>query len=139
MVVGNFSLLAGINPKKLHEWYLGIYIDAFEWVEMPNTLGMSQFADGGKLASKPYVSSANYIHKMSNYCEDCHYSKSEKIGEKACPFNSLYWNFFITHKPKLEKNPRLAIVNKQIRDMDADLIKDIKLQAKKHIQNIETL
>ncbi|NDG15999.1 MAG: hypothetical protein EB110_10235 [Betaproteobacteria bacterium] len=139
MIVGNFSLLAGINPKKLHEWYLGVYIDAFEWVEMPNTLGMSQFADGGKLASKPYVSSANYINKMSNYCDGCHYSKNERLGEKACPFNSLYWNFFIVNTSKLEKNPRLAIVNKQIRSMDVNLIEDIKSQAKKHIQNIETL
>ena len=139
MIVGNFSLLAGIHPRKLHEWYLGIYIDAFEWVEMPNTLGMSQFADGGQLASKPYVSTANYINKMSNYCEGCHYSKNERLGEKACPFNSLYWNFFITNTSKLEKNPRLAIVNKQIRGMDINTIEDIKSQAKKHIQNIETL
>ncbi len=139
MVVGNFSLLVGINPKSLHEWYLGIYIDAFEWVEMPNTLGMSQFADGGKLASKPYVSSANYINKMSNYCEGCHYSKSEKIGDKACPFNSLYWNFFIVNNEQLRKNPRLAIVNKQIQNMDSDVIKSIQTQAKKHIQNIENL
>jgi len=137
MIVGNFSLLAGINPKSLHEWYLGIYIDAFEWVEMPNTLCMSQFADGGRLASKPYVSTANYINKMSNYCEECYYSKNERVGDKACPFNSLYWNFFITNSEKLIKNPRLAIVNKQIRDMDPALIKDIRLQAKKIIKNIE--
>ena len=139
MVVGNFSLLAGINPKSLHEWYLGIYIDAFEWVEMPNTLGMSQFADGGKLASKPYVSSANYINKMSNYCEGCHYSKNEKIGDNACPFNSLYWNFFIVNNKLLNKNPRLAIVNNQIQNMDGKTIKSIQMQAKKHIQNIEDL
>jgi len=139
MIVGNFSLLAGINPKSLHEWYLGIYIDAFEWVEMPNTLGMSQFADGGKLASKPYVSTANYINKMSNYCEGCHYSKSDRLGDKACPFNSLYWNFFISKAGQLSKNPRLAIVHKQIRDMDANLIKDIQLQAKKIIKNIEDI
>jgi deoxyribodipyrimidine photolyase-related protein len=139
MIVGNFSLLAGIDPKKLHEWYLGVYIDAFEWVEIPNTLGMSQFADGGKLASKPYVSTANYINKMSNYCEGCHYSKNERLGEKACPFNSLYWNFFIINTSKLEKNPRLAIVNKQIKSMDPNTIEDIKLQAKKHLENIETL
>lgn len=137
MVVGNFSLLAGINPKSLHEWYLGIYIDAFEWVEMPNTLCMSQFADGGRLASKPYVSTANYINKMSNYCEECYYSKNERVGDKACPFNSLYWNFFITNSKQLSKNLRLAIVNKQIRNMDPALIKDIKLQAKKLIKNIE--
>ena len=139
MIVGNFSLLAGINPQSLHEWYLGIYIDAFEWVEMPNTLGMSQFADGGKLASKPYVSSANYINKMSNYCEGCHYSRNEKIGDKACPFNSLYWNFFVVNNKQLNKNPRLAIVNKQIQSMDRSTIKSIQMQAKKHILNIENL
>lgn len=139
MVVGNFSLLVGINPKSLHEWYLGIYIDAFEWVEMPNTLGMSQFADGGKLASKPYVSTANYVNKMSNYCEGCHYSKNEKIGERACPFNSLYWNFFSINAEKLGKNPRLGIVYKQLRDMDPDLFKDVQSQARQYIQNIETL
>jgi deoxyribodipyrimidine photolyase-related protein len=139
MVIGNFSLLAGIHPQKLHQWYLGIYIDAFEWVEMPNTLGMSQFADGGKLASKPYVSTANYVNKMSNYCEGCHYSKNEKIGEKACPFNSLYWNFFLVNAQKLGKNPRLGIVYKQLRDMDPDLLKAVQSQARQYIQNIETL
>ena len=139
MVIGNFSLLAGIHPQKLHQWYLGIYIDAFEWVEMPNTIGMSQFADGGKLASKPYVSTANYVNKMSNYCEGCHYSKNEKIGEKACPFNSLYWNFFLVNSEKLGKNPRLGIVYKQLRDMDRDLLKEIQSQARKYIQNIEAL
>jgi deoxyribodipyrimidine photolyase-related protein len=106
---------------------------------MPNTLGMSQFADGGKLASKPYVSSANYINKMSNYCEGCHYSKNEKIGDNACPFNSLYWNFFIVNNKLLNKNPRLAIVNNQIQNMDGKTIKGIQMQAKKHIQNIEDL
>ena len=139
MVIGNFSLLAGIHPQKLHQWYLGIYIDAFEWVEMPNTIGMSQFADGGKLASKPYVSTANYVNKMSNYCEGCHYSKNEKIGEKACPFNSLYWNFFLVNSEKLGKNPRLGIVYKQLRDMDRDLLKEIQSQAHQYIQNIEAL
>jgi deoxyribodipyrimidine photolyase-related protein len=106
---------------------------------MPNTLGMSQFADGGKLASKPYVSTANYINKMSNYCEGCYYLKNEKVGNNACPFNSLYWNFFIANSQQLSKNSRLAIVNKQIRDMDPNLIEDIKLQAKKLIKNIENL
>lgn len=139
MIVGNFSLLVGINPHKLHKWYLGIYIDAFEWVEMPNTLGMSQFVDGGKLASKPYVSTANYINKMSNYCEGCYYLKSEKLGENACPFNSLYWNFFINNSKQLSKNPRLAIVNKQIRDMDSNLLENIQSQANRLIKNIEDL
>ncbi len=106
---------------------------------MPNTIGMSQFADGGKLASKPYVSTANYVNKMSNYCEGCHYSKNEKIGEQACPFNSLYWNFFLVNSEKLGKNPRLGIVYKQLRDMDRDLLKEIQSQAHQYIQNIEAL
>jgi len=93
MVIGNFSLLVGLNPTAVHRWYLGVYIDAFEWVELPNTLGMSQFADGGLLATKPYVSSAAYIDKMSDYCKGCHYDKKSRIGENACPFNALYWDF----------------------------------------------
>jgi len=93
MVTGNFALLAGVDPTELDAWYLGIYADAFEWVEITNTRGMSQYADGGKTATKPYISSASYIHKMSNYCEGCHYNKNERTGARACPFNSLYWNF----------------------------------------------
>jgi len=108
MVTGNFALLAGVSPTVLHEWYLAVYADAFEWVEAPNTIGMSQFADGGLLASKPYVSSGNYIHKMSDYCGDCHYSVREKTGERACPFNLLYWHFMDRHRPRLERNPRMA-------------------------------
>ncbi len=94
MVIGNFALLAGLHPTALHQWYLGIYIDAFEWVEAPNTLGMSQWADGGKLATKPYVSSAAYLHKMGDHCADCRYDPKVRVGERACPFNALYWDFF---------------------------------------------
>mgnify|MGYP002142808930 CR=1 FL=1 len=85
MVIGNFALLAGLDPQALHQWYLGIYIDAFEWVELPNTLGMSQFGDGGLLATKPYVSSAAYIDRMSDYCKGCQYDKKARVGERACP------------------------------------------------------
>ena len=92
MVTGNFALLAGCDPDEVDAWYLGIYIDAFEWVEMPNTRGMSQYADGG-LGSKPHVSSASYINKMSDYCQDCVYNAKCRHGEGACPFNSLYWHF----------------------------------------------
>ena len=92
MVTGNFCLLTDIAPSQVDEWYLGIYVDALEWVELPNTRGMSQFADGGLIATKPYVSSGAYIHKMSNYCESCHYNKNKKTEADACPFNSLYWN-----------------------------------------------
>ena len=110
MVIGNFALLAGLAPDAVHRWYLGVYIDAFEWVELPNTLGMSQFADGGLLATKPYVSSAAYIDRMSDYCKGCHYDKKVRTGDRACPFNTLYWHFFIRHRNKLKNNYRLGMV-----------------------------
>ena len=137
MVIGNFALLAGIKPEEIHQWYLGIYIDAFEWVELPNTLGMSQFADGGQLASKPYVSSASYINKMSNYCKSCHYDSKVKIGDKACPFNSLYWNFFETHKDKLATNQRLGIVYNQLKRMDSEQKKQLVDQSQIYLKNID--
>ncbi len=108
MVTGNFALLAGVDPFEVHEWYLAVYADAFEWVEAPNTIGMSQFADGGIIASKPYVSSGNYIDKMSNYCTSCHYSVKTKVGEGACPFNLLYWHFLDRHRDRFSSNPRMG-------------------------------
>ncbi len=110
MVIGNFSLLLGVDPDEINAWFLGIYIDAFEWVEITNTRGMSQYADGGIVGSKPYVASANYINKMSDYCKGCHYKKSDKVGEQACPFNSLYWDFYERHRSLLENNPRIGMV-----------------------------
>ncbi len=118
MVIGNFALLAGLSPEELHRWYLGIYIDAFEWVELPNTLGMSQFADGGLLATKPYVSSAAYIDRMSDYCKGCHYDKKARTGERACPYNALYWDFFDRNRDQLAGNQRLGMVYQQLRRMD---------------------
>ena len=108
MVTGNFALLADVDPKEVHQWYLSVYIDAFEWVEAPNTLGMSQFSDGGLVASKPYISSGSYINRMSNYCKSCHYDVKDKLGERACPFNALYWDFLIRHNEKFSSNPRMA-------------------------------
>ena len=122
MVIGNFALLAGLDPAAVHQWYLGVYIDAFEWVELPNTLGMSQFADGGLLASKPYVSSAAYLDRMGADCASCSYKKKERTGPNACPFNSLYWDFFARHAPKLRKNVRLAMVYRQLEKMTPDQI-----------------
>ncbi len=139
MIIGNFSLLAGLDPKEVHKWYLGIYIDAYEWVEMPNTLGMSQFADGGLLATKPYVSSAAYINKMGNYCSSCKYKLKEKLGEDACPFNSLYWNFFDRHQDKLSNNPRLGIVNSQLKKMDQSQKKEINKKANFYLNNLNSL
>jgi len=108
MVTGNFALLAGVNPAEVHAWYLSVYVDAFEWVEAPNTLGMSQFADGGLLGSKPYVSSGAYIDRMSDHCGGCRYRVKEKAGKRACPFNLLYWHFLDRHREKLKANPRMG-------------------------------
>ena len=96
------------DPYQVHEWYLAVYADAYEWVEAPNVIGMSQFADGGIVGSKPYVSSGNYIAKMSDYCKTCHYNVKTKTGEGACPFNLLYWDFLIRHRERFAKNPRMA-------------------------------
>ena len=119
MVIGNYALLAGLDPQALHRWYLGIYIDAFEWVEAPNTLGMSQWADGGRLATKPYVSSAAYLHRMGDHCQTCSYNPKSKTGDDACPFNALYWNFFERHRSHFEGNPRLGMVYHQLHRMSA--------------------
>lgn len=108
MVTGNFALLAGISPQAVHHWYLSVYIDAFEWVEAPNVLGMSQFADDGIIASKPYVSSGAYINRMSDYCGSCAYNVAQKTGEGACPFNALYWDFLIRHRARFARNARMG-------------------------------
>ena len=109
MVTGNFALLIGADPKAVHEWYLEVYVDAYEWVELPNTLGMSQFGDGGLLGSKPYISSGAYIDRMSDYCRHCRYDVKQRTGPDACPFNALYWDFLARHRGKLGENRRLAM------------------------------
>jgi deoxyribodipyrimidine photolyase-related protein len=108
MVTGNFALLAGIDPAQVQDWYLAVYADAYEWVEAPNVVGMSLFADGGIIASKPYVSSGNYIDKMSDYCGSCAYRVKDKTGPRACPFNLLYWHFLIRHRARFSSNPRMG-------------------------------
>ena len=108
MITGNFALIAGLDPAQVHDWYLSVYIDAFEWVEAPNTIGMSQFADGGVIASKPYAASANYISKMSDYCRGCAYDPKARTGKGACPFNFLYWNFLDRHRDRFERNARMG-------------------------------
>ena len=139
MIVGNFALLAGLAPAEVHAWYLGIYIDAFEWVELPNTLGMSQFTDGGLLASKPYVSSAAYINKMSNYCSGCEYNPRERLGLNACPFNALYWHFFIQHQSQLAHNPRLSMVYHQLKKLSLQEQENITQHAQDLLIAIEKL
>ena len=110
MVTGNFCMLTEIAPQQVDEWYLGIYVDALEWVELPNTRGMSQFADGGWIASKPYAASGSYMQKMSDYCGDCHYKVKEKTSEESCPLNSLYWRFMVKHRERLATNPRIGMI-----------------------------
>jgi deoxyribodipyrimidine photolyase-related protein len=110
MVTGNFALLAGVDPDEVDDWYLGVYIDAVEWVEITNTRGMSQFADGGLVATKPYISTANYIHRMSDYCDGCFYDMARRHGDGACPFNSLYWHFLDRHRRLLARNPRISMM-----------------------------
>ena len=119
MVTGNFALLAGVDPAEVHAWYLSVYIDAYEWVEAPNTIGMSQFADGGMVGSKPYVSSGAYIDRMSDYCKGCAYKVADKTGPNACPFNLLYWHFLIRHRDRFASNPRMAQMYRTFDKMDA--------------------
>jgi deoxyribodipyrimidine photolyase-related protein len=139
MVTGNFALLAGVHPDEVDAWYLGIYIDALEWVEITNTRGMSQFADGGIVGSKPYVSSATYIDKMSHYCGSCYYKKNVKVGEKACPYNSLYWNFYDKHEDKLAKNPRIGMMYNVWRKMKPEDKAALLEQADFYLKNINEL
>ena len=109
MLTGNFALLAGVDPAEIEQWYLAVYADAFEWVEMPNTLGMAVFADGGRMASKPYAASGAYINRMSDFCKDCAYDIKQKTGPDACPFNAMYWAFLIRNEDTLKTNPRLRM------------------------------
>jgi deoxyribodipyrimidine photolyase-related protein len=137
MVTGNFALLAGIDPHQVHEWYLSVYADAFEWVEAPNTVGMSQFADGGVIASKPYVSSGAYINRMSDYCRNCSYSVSAKTGDKACPFNLLYWDFLMRHRDRFVQNPRMAQMYRTWDRMDEDRREAVLRDAGRWIARME--
>jgi deoxyribodipyrimidine photolyase-related protein len=120
MVLGNFALISGIDPVQVNEWFLIVYADAYEWVELPNVSGMILFADGGVLASKPYAAGANYINKMSNYCKNCSYQVAKKNGPNACPFNYLYWDFLARNRDKLQSNHRISMMYKTYDRMDED-------------------
>jgi deoxyribodipyrimidine photolyase-related protein len=139
MITGNFALLAGINPDDVDFWYLGIYIDAIQWVEVTNTRGMSQYADGGITGSKPYTGSANYIHKQSNYCENCHYDRTRKTEDNACPFNSLYWDFHDRHRDKLSLNFRLFMVYRLWDKMAAEDREAILIRATYCLEHLDEL
>jgi deoxyribodipyrimidine photolyase-related protein len=137
MITGNFALIAGVDPRQAHEWYLAVYADAYEWVELPNTLGMSQFADGGLLGSKPYAASGAYINRMSDYCGHCRYDVKQRIGPDACPFNALYWDFIARNEKKLRVNPRMAMPYRNWDRMaDGDKIA-LRAQAQQFLERLD--
>ena len=134
MVIGNYALLTQVDPNEVDAWYLGVYIDAIEWVEITNTRGMSQFADGGLVATKPYVSSANYINKMGNYCKECSYSHTVKSGEKSCPFNALYWNFLEEKKSHFKNNQRMSMMLSLLAKKSKEELEELQQRARKIIE-----
>ena len=134
MVTGLYTLLLGVKPQAVHAWYLSVYVDAVEWVELPNTLGMSQFGDGGLMASKPYVASGKYVQRMSNHCKGCKYDPALSTGATACPFTTLYWDFLNRHETLLKKNPRMAMQLKNLGRLDATAREAISVQAAAHRQ-----
>ncbi|MEM1243214.1 MAG: cryptochrome/photolyase family protein [Pseudomonadota bacterium] len=136
MVLGNFALISGIDPKYVNEWYLIVYADAYQWVELPNVTGMILFADGGFMASKPYAAGGAYINKMSNYCKNCHYKVTEKTNDKACPFNYLYWDFLIRNQSKLKNNQRLRMIYSTLSKMSQEKINQIIKLAKNFLQKL---
>lgn len=136
MVLGNFCLLIGVDPKFVNEWYLIVYADAYEWVEMPNVSGMILYADGGYLGSKPYAASGSYINKMSNYCKNCKYNVKEKVGPEACPFNYLYWDFVQRNRDTLSSNHRMRMIYATLDKMKAETLEQITHDARAFIDSI---
>ena len=136
MVTGNFALLAGIAPGEIEEWYLSVYADAYDWVELPNTHGMVMFADGGLLASKPYAASGAYIDRMSDYCGGCSYDVKRKIGENACPFNILYWNFVAENRDVLKSNQRMRMIYASLEKMNQERVKQIRDEARAFLDRV---
>ena len=136
MVTGNFALLAGLDPAEVNDWYLLVYADAYEWVELPNTHGMALFADGGLMASKPYTASANYINKMSDFCGRCRYDPKARTGDNACPFNALYWDFLARNEAKLCSNPRMALTYRNLDRIGADELAEMRANASRFLDAI---
>ena len=139
MITGNFALLAGIDPNQVDDWYLGIYIDAIEWVELPNTRSMALFADGGWIATKPYAASGNYVNKMSDYCKSCRYNVKQKLGEDACPLNSLYWNFIDQNYEQLASNHRMSFPIRNWDKLDPNQKIEIREKASSLLENLDNL
>lgn len=139
MVIGNFALLAGLSPQAVEDWFLAVYVDAVEWVELPNVAGMALFANGGRFTSKPYVASGAYIKRMSNYCKGCKYDPSVKVGDKACPMTTLYWGFLDKHENMLKANPRTALMAKNIGRLDSEQRDVLRNQVSLLLENISKL
>jgi deoxyribodipyrimidine photolyase-related protein len=129
MVTGLFAMLLGVRPREIHAWYLAVYVDAVEWVELPNTFGMTQYADGGLLASKPYAASGRYIQRMSNYCAGCRFRPDQSTGDRACPFTTLYWDFLMRHEKRFADHPRAAMQWRMLNRLDAGKRKAIRARA----------
>jgi deoxyribodipyrimidine photolyase-related protein len=139
MVTGMFGVLAQIAPRHLCDWYLAVYVDAVEWVELPNTAGMALFANGGRFTSKPYVASGAYIKRMSNYCQDCKYSPEQRTGPTACPVTTLYWHFLDTHSQAFERNPRTALMAKNLARLDPQERQAVARQAQTLLDQLDDL
>ena len=131
MVLSNFALIVGVSPQEIESWFHAAFVDAYDWVMLPNVIGMGQFADGGILASKPYAASANYINKMSDYCGKCTYNPRERTGPRACPFNFFYWDFLERHQQKLKSLGRMNLVLGNLRRMEAEELAKIHSLAQK--------
>jgi deoxyribodipyrimidine photolyase-related protein len=139
MVTGNFALLAEVLPSAVCDWYLAIYIDAIEWVELPNTAGMALFANGGRFTSKPYIASGAYIKRMSNYCDSCRYKPDVRFGEQACPITTLYWNFLIKHRKQFESSPRTRLMTANLKRISDEDQEKIQIHAKKLLNHLNDL
>ena len=136
MILGNFALIAGLSPKEVNDWFLAVYTDAYEWVELPNVTGMALFADGGFLASKPYAAGGTYIKKMSNYCKGCSYKVAKKNGSDACPFNYLYWDFLARNRAKLSQNPRVGMMYRTYDRMADEKKKAISVESIRFLESL---
>jgi deoxyribodipyrimidine photolyase-related protein len=132
MLLANYGLIAGLDPQALTAWFHRMFIDGFDWVMQTNVIGMGLYADGGRLASKPYAASGSYIRRMSNYCQGCQYDVKARSGPRACPFNALYWDFLARHQPELSANPRMGLVMRQLERLDPQELNCIRATAAGH-------
>lgn len=139
MVLGNFALMAGVVPQQVEDWFLAVYVDAVEWVELPNVAGMALFANGGRFTSKPYIASGAYIKRMSNYCGNCKYKSDEKTGPRACPMTTLYWGFLDKHEAMLKGNPRTSLMAKNIARLDDNQREALRDQVQLTLKNIDSI